>query len=102
MNGNDERMLQFFVLVLKRCFTLLCIVVTLVLVKFQVDIYCQNSDETQVEYETFNTKIDDPYPSIAFCLTMAIHEDRLKEFGDNLTARDYAYVIAGVKRMKIC
>ena len=95
MNKNDERMLKWLVLALKRGFTVLCIVVTLVMVKIQIDLYRQNSDEAQVEYKNFNTGINDPYPSIAFCLTMAIYEDRLKEFGHNLTAQDYVRFLQG-------
>ena len=95
MNENHERMLQLLVLALKRGLALLCIFDTLLFVKIQFDKYNQDSDETQVEYKSFNTRVDDPYPSIALCLTMAIHEDRLKEFGENLTAQDYANFLAG-------
>ena len=94
MNEKDERML-FFLLVLKRIFSLLCIFATLFMVNFQFYEFNLNSDETQVEYKTFNNGIGDPYPSIALCLTVAIYEDRLKEFGDNLTAIDYGRFLVG-------
>ena len=95
MDENHERMLQLLVLALKRGLALLCIFDTVLFVKIQFDKYSQDLDETQVEYKSFNTRVDDPYPSIALCLTMAIHEERLKKFGENLTAQDYARFLEG-------
>ena len=57
--------------------------------------YEKGEDETQVQYKSFNARESDIYPSIAMCLTMAIDESSLKEYGENLTTQDYSLFLVG-------
>ena len=87
--------MSFLFSVLKPGFALLCIFATLSTVIWQFHHYCKGEDETQVDYKHFNEAELDVYPSIALCVTIAIDEERLKEYGKNLTAKDYASFLLG-------
>lgn len=57
--------------------------------------YEKGEDETQVQYKSFNARKSDVYPSIALCLSNAIDDESLKEYGENLTAKDYSLFLLG-------
>ena len=90
----NEELKHLIVFLLKRGFSLACVFTTLIMMIYQLYMFCQNTDDTQVEYQYFNGREFDVYPSLAICLT-AIDEERLKEFGDNITAKHYAEFLLG-------
>ena len=90
----NEELKHLIVFLLKRGFSLVCVLATLIMMTYQFYKYVQNWDDTQVEYQNFNSREGDVYPSLAICLT-ALDEERLKEFGDNITARHYAEFLLG-------
>ena len=94
MNDNGK-LNHWLVLLLKRCFTLFCIFATLLAVIMQFNTYGKGEDETQVEYKQFNAGKSDVYPSIGLCLTRAINEEALEDYGENLTAQNYASFLMG-------
>ena len=93
--NNNESSRSFLFFVLKPGFALFCIFATLSTVIWQFHHYCKGEDETQVDYKHFNEAELDVYPSIALCVTMGIDEERLKEYGKNLTAKDYVSFLLG-------
>ena len=94
MSGN-RGLNQLLMLALKRGFTLVCIFATLITAIWQFYTYGKGEDQTQVEYKHFNEAESDIYPSIALCVTTAVNEERLKEYGANFTAEQYVAFLQG-------
>ena len=94
MSGN-RGLNQLLMLALKRGFTLVCIFATLITAIWQFYTYGKGEDQTQVEYKHFNEAESDIYPSIALCVTTAVNEERLKEYGANFTAEQYVSFLQG-------
>ena len=94
MSGNGT-LNQYLMLGLKRGFTLVCIFATLITAIWQFYTYGKGEDQTQVEYKHFNEAESDIYPSIALCVTTAVNEERLKEYGANFTAEQYVAFLQG-------
>ena len=94
MNSN-EKLKTMYLFIIKRVFALTCIFATLGMVIWQFYQYGLDEDETQVEYQRFSKRDIDVYPSISFCLTNAINEERLKRYSENFTTRNYAEFLMG-------
>ena len=63
---------------------------------WQFSNYYSGEEQTVVGYKRFNEIEDNVYPSIGLCWTLAINEEKLKRYGNNITSLDYAAFLAGV------
>ena len=77
------------------CWTLCCITATILTVTLQCLSYFEDEDVTRLEYKRFQEADEDLYPSIGFCFTMPIIEERLRHYGPNVTPQAYSDFLAG-------
>ena len=81
--------------IFKKAWSWCCILATLSTIVWQLFNYYNGEDQTIVTYRNFNEIETDVYPSVTFCWTMAISEENLKLYGNNLNRKDYAKFLAG-------
>ena len=81
--------------ILRVTFTLICISATLFATVVQFINYCTVEDQTIVTYKRFHESETDVYPSISLCWTMAIDEEKLKQYDDEFTLEAYTYFLHG-------
>ena len=74
---------------------LCCITATIFTVTLQCLSYFEDEDVTRLEYKRFQEDVKDLYPSIGFCFTMPIREERLRHYGLNVTPQAYSDFLTG-------
>ena len=72
-----------------------CISLTVGTVIGQCYNYLKNEDITRLDYKPFNKDVKDLYPSIGFCFTLPIRQEKLSRYGPNITPKAYSDFLAG-------
>ena len=64
-----------------RIFHYICLVVTIILVAWQIRVYILNNDISRVYYDKFHSSESAIYPSLSLCFGDILLEEKLNEYG---------------------
>ena len=82
-------------LVIRRTFNCICILITLYLVIQWGQRYQLDEDVTVVETRSFGATEDDVFPVMSICFGHIFDDDVFSRFGVNITGRDYVDYLQG-------
>ena len=54
-----------------------------------------DEDVVRIEFEEFNSEIDNIYPTISLCFPSPLSEDKLANYGEGITVSTYSSFITG-------
>ena len=77
------------------CFTLLCVLITTVLVCWCIYEFSLDEDETMVSFKTFHDTKVDVHPLVSICISDPYETTELKKYNKKITSNNYSDFLAG-------